>query len=312
MLRGKIIAMALTVLMTASALADNPLPADTAALDSSTIDSNSVESLVDSASTVPDSAVEDFPSEEFIAAASDSSWWYRKIDNKAFGLGEYLEFGVKYGMLPAGTAILKIPEIVQFDGKSCFKIVSIASSNNVVSVFYRVRDSVETLVDYDGIFSRKFHKKLSEGGYQIDRTTLFNQRLHLAVTDADTIPTYAFVQDALSSLYYIRTQELEPGKDVFVDNHTDRKNFPLKIIVYRRETVEVPAGKFECVVIEPIMRAEGIFKAKGRIWIWLSDDRYKLPVMMKTEVFFLGSVSAQLRKYTLGTFEGTHEQVQEN
>ncbi len=240
-------------------------------------------------------------------AFSDSAWWYRKIDNKSFGLGEYLEFSVKYGVLPAGTAIIKIPEIIEFQDKKCYRIVSTANSNDFVSVFYRVRDSVETVVDYDGIFSRKFHKNLREGGYKAARTTIFDQRKHLAIIDNDSIPTYAFVQDALSSLYYARTQELEPGNEILIDNHTDKKNYPLKIVVERREKVSVPAGEFECVVIEPIMRAEGIFKAKGRIWIWLTDDQYKIPVRMQTEVFLLGSVTAQLNEYSLGALEGAVE-----
>ncbi len=238
---------------------------------------------------------------------SDSAWWYRKVENSSFGLGEYLEFSVKYGVIPAGTAVMKIPEIIDYEGKRCFRIVSTARSNDFVSVFYKVRDSVETIVDYDGIFSRRFHKKLREGGYKADKTTLFDQRKHLAIIGNDSLPTYAFVQDALSSLYYARTQDLVPGSEVLIDNHTDKKNFPLKIVVERRETVEVPAGKFDCIVIEPIMRVEGIFKAKGRIWIWLTDDQYKIPVKMQTEVFFLGSISAQLKKYTLGEIEGTDE-----
>ncbi len=238
---------------------------------------------------------------------SDSAWWYRKVENSSFGLGEYLEFSVKYGIIPAGTAVMKIPEIIDYEGKRCFRIVSTARSNDFVSVFYKVRDSVETVVDYDGIFSRRFHKTLREGGYKADKTTLFDQRKHLAIIGNDSIPTYAFVQDALSSLYYARTQDLVPGSEVLIDNHTDKKNFPLKIVVERRETVEVPAGKFDCIVIEPIMRVEGIFKAKGRIWIWLTDDQYKIPVKMQTEVFFLGSISAQLKKYTLGEIGGADE-----
>jgi hypothetical protein len=252
------------------------------------------------------------PSEDYIAAAADSSWWYRKLENKSFGVGERLEFSVKYGMLPAGTAVMKISEIIDYEGHPCFRIVSTAESNDVVSVFYKVRDSVETVVDYDGVFPRKFHKRLREGGYKADRTTLFDQRKHLAIADSDTIPTYAFVQDALSSLYYIRTKEFSPGDEILIDNHTDKKNYPLKVIVERKETVDVPAGKFDCLVIEPVMRAEGIFKAKGRIWIWLTDDQYKLPVMMKTEVFFLGSITAQLKKYEPGVIEGENEQIQAN
>jgi len=246
-------------------------------------------------------------SEKYIEIASDSSWWYRKIENRAFGLGERFEFSVKYGRLPAGSAVMEIPRIVEHDGYDCYEIVSIAHSNNVVSVFYKVRDTVKTIVDVDGIFPRKFWKKLREGSYKTERTTIFDQKNHYAITGSDTIPTYTFVQDAFSSLYYVRTQELIPGQDILIDNHTSKKNFPLKLKVLRKEKVKVSAGEFDCVVVEPVMRAEGIFKAKGRIWVWLTDDQYKMPVQMKTEVFFLGSISAQLKSYDRGKIEGEIE-----
>ena len=233
-------------------------------------------------------------------AAPDSSWWSRKIEHPEFNLGERLEFSVKYGKIPAGTAILELTDTTTYDNHLCYHVTSTASSNDFVSVFYRVRDTVETYLDVAGVFPRRFRKLLREGNYKMDRITEFDQRKHLAITGNDTVPTYAFVQDPLSSLYFIRTQKLVPGKDILIDNHTDKKNYPLKVIVYRKERVEVPAGTFDCVVIEPVMRAQGIFQAKGRIWIWITDDEYKMPVMMKSEVYFLGSVSAQLSSYRHG------------
>jgi hypothetical protein len=255
----------------------------------------------------PENEPQDSITEEYIEIASDSSWWYRKIENLAFGVGERLEFSVKYGKLPAGTAVMEIPRITEFDGHDCYEIKSIAETNNVVSVFYKVRDTVTTLVDVDGIFPRKFRKKLHEGGYETDKVTIFDQKNHYAITDGDTIPTYTFVQDAFSSLYYARTQELIPGQDLFIDNHTSKKNYPLKLKVLRNEKIKVPAGEFDCIVVEPVMRAEGIFQAKGRIWVWLTDDQYKMPVQMKTEVFFLGSISAQLKKINHGMIEEEFE-----
>ncbi len=230
--------------------------------------------------------------------AEDSSWWIREVDNPAFGVGEYLEFGIGYGMISAGWATMSIPEMIDCEQKRCYRIVSIANSNDFVSMFYPIRDTVESHIDSQGIFTRYFRKHLREGSYKTDKTTIFDQRQHLAITGKDTIATYAFVQDVLSSLYYIRTQNLEPGKDLFIDNHTDKKNYPLKVIVHGREKVDVPAGKFNCLVVEPVMRYEGIFKAKGKIKIWLTDDQYKLPVKMQSEVNMLGSISAKLKKYT--------------
>lgn len=287
----------IVVLYTMPVIAD-----DTVAIDSAKTDN--ITETADSIKTVDSTVVEmpPKPDSAYIARASDPNWWKRKIENKAFNIGEYLKFKVKYGIIPAGTAIIEIADTLRYNGMKCFKVTSVAHSNGFVSAFYRVRDTVISYIDYDGIFSHYFRKRLMEGSYQTEKVTEFDQRRHLAITGEDTIRTYAFVQDAFSALYYARTLEVLPGNDLNIDNHTDKKNYPLKIIVHGKETVEVPAGKFDCIIVEPVMRAEGIFKAKGSIKIWLTDDRYKIPVKMQTEVFFLGSIHANLEEYKLGEF----------
>ncbi len=240
------------------------------------------------------------PEQQFRSFGGDSTNWTRTVENKSWGVGEYLEFSLSYGLISAGWAVMKIPEIINYNGYSCYRVVSIAHSNDFVSMFYPVRDTVESYIDTKGLYSHYFRKHLREGGYKVDRITTFDQRRQLAITAKDTVPTFPFVQDVLSSLYYIRIQDLVPGKDILIDNHTDRKNYPLKVIVHGRQEIEVPAGKFKCIVVEPVMRHEGIFKAKGRITIWLTDDRHKMPVKMQSEVYLLGSISAKLKKYTLG------------
>lgn len=275
-------------------------------------DSTKVDS-VGQADTVSTEQLPPPPDSAYIARASDSGWWKRKIENNAFSVGEYLEFGVSYGIIPAGTAVMQIPEVIEYNGIKCYKIISTAHSNAFISTFYKVEDTVITYVDYNGIFTHYFRKRLREGGYRTEKVTYFDQRQHLAITGEDTIPTYSFVQDIFSSFYYARTQEIKPGVDIFVDNHTDRKNYPLKIVIHGRKTIKVPAGEFDCIIVEPVMRAEGIFKAKGRIKIWLTDDQYKIPVKMQTEVFFLGSVTAKLKKFHYGNSpEDSLKDVSEN
>jgi hypothetical protein len=265
--------------------------------------------IIDSAITAVTSAPLDTPlspidtitlSNKIMEPIVDSSWWSRAIPNKAFGVGEKLEFSIKYGSISAGKAVMEVADTIIFDNHSCFRIVSIANSSDFISIFYKVRDTVQTIVDVPGLFPRYFTKQLREGKYKVNRQTKFDQKRHLAITGNDTIPTFAFVQDPLSSLYYIRTQEFVPGIDIMIDSHSDKKNYPLKVRVLGKERIEVPAGKFDCIIIEPIMRSEGIFKAKGNIRIWITDDQYKMPVMMKSEVYFLGSINAQLSKYTRG------------
>jgi len=63
--------------------------------------------------------------------------------------------------------------------------------------------------------------------------------------------------------------------------------------VLGRERVKVPAGEFDCVAIEPMLNAGGIFKNKGRLVIWITDDARRMPVLMRSKVT-IGSVSVLL------------------
>jgi hypothetical protein len=223
----------------------------------------------------------------------------RSAPNSAFGVGEKLFYTVRYGPVAAGTASMEVIEIARHKGSKYFKIVSKAKSNKFFSVFYKVDDQAESWMDAYALYSLHFEKHLREGGYTADRYVDFDQENNLAFTGNDTIPVPECVQDVLSSLYFVRTLNLKIGNSVFIDNHADRKNYPLEMKVLRREEVEVPAGKFNCLVVKPILKATGLFKQTGELTVWLTDDQYKIPVLMKSKVA-VGSISTELKSYTLG------------
>lgn len=223
----------------------------------------------------------------------------REVLNLSFGVGERLKFKVRWGPIKAGNATMEIPEIIEYNGRKCFRIVSIAESSKFFSAFFKVRDRVESITDVEGLYSLHFEKHIREGKFQSDKSVDFDQQNHLALTDKDTIPVPPFVQDVLSALYYVRTQPLEIGKSIFVDNHTDKKNYPLEVKVLKKERVEVDAGTFDCVVVQPILQSAGVFEQKGTLTVWLTDDQKKMPVLLKSKVV-IGSITTELTDYCLG------------
>lgn len=224
---------------------------------------------------------------------------FRFIENIAFGLGEKLEFDIGYGFINAGHATLEVSELIEYNNRPCFVIVSTANSNRFFSSFYRVEDRVESVVDALGVFTWRFEKKLREGKYRAEKSYTFDQINHNVFYEKDTVEVAGFVQDALSTLYYARTQELNVGESIFIDNFTDGKHYPLEVKVLRKETVKVKAGKFDCVVVEPLLLTAGVFRHEGRLKVWLTDDRLKLPVLMKSRVL-VGSITAELKSFQLG------------
>lgn len=216
---------------------------------------------------------------------------------EAIRVGERLTFSVRYGFIRAGEASLEIEGIESINDHPCYHVVSRAKSNSFFDRVFRVRDTVESWMDADFLFSRRFHKKLREGGYRNETIVQMDQENRLAVyQDGGIFEFPAGAHDPLSAFYYVRTLELEPGMRISLESHADRKNYPLEVTVHGREEVDTPAGKFQCLVLEPTLRSPGLFKHEGKLTIWLTDDDRRMPVLMKSKVA-IGSISVILTDY---------------
>ncbi len=215
-----------------------------------------------------------------------------------FGVGEKLVFSVQYGIVTAGEATLEVRNIAVIDEKPCYYIVSDVRTNDVFSVFYRVRDRFVSLMDTTDLVSLRYEKHLREGRHKADRTVVFDQREHRAQYEGKEVPIAPRTQDVLSALYYVRTLPLKVGQSIAVANHTDGRNYPLVVKVLAEDRVTVEAGTFDCLVVEPFLRYPGIFTQKGRMKVWVTNDKYKIPVLVKSKVI-IGEVSAVLKDYKL-------------
>ncbi len=217
-----------------------------------------------------------------------------------YGPGEKLVFSIDYGPINAGEGILEVRSVVETDGHACYLIESRAQSNRFFSAFYMVRDKVVSHIDVQRLFSRYYAKRLREGDYRKNVEVRFDQdaaKAHYA--DGRVFDTPPAIHDELSAFYYARTLDLQPGKTYSVNAHSSRKNYPLQVLVHGRERVKVPAGEFDCLVVEPVLEGEGLFQHEGKLTIWMTDDARKMPVLMKTKVK-VGSIDAALKEYRYG------------
>ncbi|MDZ7412749.1 MAG: DUF3108 domain-containing protein [candidate division KSB1 bacterium] len=220
----------------------------------------------------------------------------RVVPNNAWGLGEELTFAVRYGMVSAGSAKMAVRDTVRVAGRLCYHIYTQAQSNRAFSSIYEVRDVAESFVDVQGLFPWRFEKHLREGKYRAHKLTTYDQHRNLAITGKDTLRVPPFVQDVISMVYFLRTQDFKVGDTLSVANHADRKVYDLRVAVQRRERVRVSAGVFDCLVVEPFLRdGGGVFKGGGRMQLWISDDRARLPVQLKSKVV-VGTVTIELER----------------
>ena len=219
--------------------------------------------------------------------------------------GEELKYGVYYTLVKAGTAYIKNRGLSTLNGRKAYLIQTTAFSASVIDSVFKVRDVNYSWIDAETFYSLGYTQSLREGNYVRDEWITFdpaNKRYYGEVKKKKEPRTIVGkmdmpVLDILSALYFVRAQKLEVGKDVVFDIINREEQYPLVVKVLKKETVKVAAGKFPCIVVEPQFRGEGIFVSKGKsLKVWLTDDAYKMPVKMESEVF-IGSVSAELLEY---------------
>ena len=239
-------------------------------------------------------------------------WYYAKQAtppaNTPKWFGEELKFDISWSFITAGKAQLNSSQFIEANGQKMYLLEAYAQSYPVIDAIFKVRDINMSWITEDLTRSAGYWQSVKEGSYARDEWLIFDYK-----TNTYTIhkkdkkgniehKPHEFkgtsVVDMLSSLYFVRNQELPLKGEVFFDIVNRGEQYPLKVIVLGKEKVKVKAGKFNCIVVEPVISGEGIFVSKGKsLKVWLTDDEYKMPVKMAVEVF-IGSVKAELTEYS--------------
>ncbi len=243
-------------------------------------------------------------------AAADSArrFVWRKIENRAFGVGERLVFDVSYGPITAGEAIMAITRYDTIAGRLCYRVEFSVNSLKSFDWIYEVRDRYLTFIDVEAIAPLKFEQHIREGTYKRDFIAEFDQVNHVARTTEGDFPIPEYVHDIMSAFYFARTLDysgMKPGDQILLYNFYKDKSHELGVRFLGRQELEVAAGTFRTIVVEPLVKEGGLFKAEGRIVIWLTDDERKIPVRVNTKVI-IGSIDTELREYSglIGPLKG--------
>jgi hypothetical protein len=224
---------------------------------------------------------------------------FRTLENNAFKVGEKLTFDVKYGFVTAGIATMQIPQMRRISGRQAYHVTFEVNSVPSFDWIYKVRDRYETYIDAKGLFPWRFEQHIREGGYSRDFSAFFDQRRGLAKTSEGTYEIPKYVNDIVSAFYLARTfdySKLKINDRIHLKNFYKDKVYDLDVRYLGKETIDVTAGKFDCIVVEPLVQEGGLFKSEGSIIVWLTDDALKIPVKVKTKVV-IGSIDAELTAY---------------
>jgi hypothetical protein len=225
---------------------------------------------------------------------------------RAFTPGETLTYEISWSkIVTAGTAVMEVKEERLLNGRKVFRFIATSRSVGVVDKVYPVNDRVQSLFDPQIMQSLSFNLSESHGKRKRQRTLTFDHAGRTVVSRLNNDPPQTLtipdrVQDALSSLFYLRTMEdFTIGKTHVIEVHDSGKNWSVEVLTLGREKVKTPAGEFNTIKVKTFPRYEGVFMNKGEIFIWLTDDSRKIPVLMKSTIS-IGSIVTTMTDMKLG------------
>jgi hypothetical protein len=239
---------------------------------------------------------------------------------RVFREGERLVYDVTWMGIKAGQATLEVRGVVPVDGQSAYHLVTTAQSAPFISAFYRVDDRTESYLGVNPPRALRFEKHLREGHYRHSSFTVYDHDgkvVRYRYLDFSPVPKgisnleeaekygtykkeeYALAPsalDELSVLYYVRGLPLVEGHTVQAKVFASRKNWDLEVRVLGRETLDTVLGQRDTLMVEPLLKFEGIFQQKGRVIVWLTNDADRIPVLMKSEIKIGSFVSTLVRR----------------
>lgn len=250
------------------------------------------------------------PSEELPGPIS--AWHYP--------VGETSVYDVQVGMgrvsapRPLGEARLAVEAREPVDGAQAYRLA--LEIEGGVPMLYRQDDRQVSWVATDPLRTLRFEEHLRQGDYRRDRLCRMEQAEHsyscftrgadggwepIDRLQGQRMPAKAL--DEVSILYLVRSLPLEVGKTYRFDRLFEEDSNPVRIQVLRRETVRVPAGRFETIVVRPIFKSGGMFGEEGRAEVFLSDDARRMIVKIESSMK-LGRIDLLLKEYRAPTGDG--------
>jgi hypothetical protein len=217
-----------------------------------------------------------------------------------FGPGERLDYRITYGILgKRGNASTEVVAVEDVRGNEAYHL-SFRMKGGALG--FGIDDVQESWLDVAELYSHRFKQDLNQTTYERLRTLDFypDERVWRRVEKVESGPLASEKPlDDVSFMYWARTLPLVVGETYEFARYFKESGNPVVIKVLRRETVRVPAGTFNTIVVQPLIRTSGLFSDGGRAEVYFTDDERRMIVLLKTRMS-IGTLQLQLERYTPG------------
>ncbi len=235
-----------------------------------------------------------------------------KVKETTFKTGEKLTYEVSYNWsfvwVSAGKVIFET-DTITVNNKRFFHFKGTGKSYSFYDWFYKVRDKFASVADKKTLLPVESQRNTSGGNYKVNNSYLFDYDKNRVISSTqnsksplaiDTLKLEPCTFDLLSAVYYTRTlnfADKTPGYEVPVRFVIDGEFYEITIKYLGKEIVKTKDGKqYNCIKFSANLVAGTIFKEGKEIFVWVTNDRNKIPIMVEASIM-VGSIKAYLSAY---------------
>lgn len=107
----------------------------------------------------------------------------------------------------------------------------------------------------------------------------------------------ACVHDVTAGLQKLRQMLPPPGTVLELPVSDGKKAVMARVEAQRTERVRTPVGEFQAIRYEAFLMSGVLYRRKGRLFVWISQDERRLPVQIRIRMpFYIGTVTLKLEK----------------
>ena len=219
-----------------------------------------------------------------------------------FPFPEKLNYRVEWRLITAGAATLELTHATPENWLSTLTI----ESAGVIARLYKVLDKYKVSSDAKFCLSSAELEAQENKRHMITHTEVAKDQHTLRYEEKDLVknttaqkdlevsPCTREVTGALASL---RLTNLEPGKSITLPITDGKKVVNARIESQAREVLNFDGKKYETVRYEAFLFDNVLYRRKGRLFIWITEDEERLPVQFRIQLGFpIGNVMIQLEK----------------
>jgi len=224
-----------------------------------------------------------------------------------FAPGETLTYTLTWSVFTGGQLVATLSRPGGSTGDP-YEVRAVAHSRGFVSLLYQVHDEFRASFDPTNICSLQISKSIREGRRHKETRIVFDSQGKRAILDERDLTrpgdppkhaeteTPSCITDLVTAFYYLRAQPMQVGQEIPVLVNDGNKTSEVTVHVQAREEIQTPVGRRFAFRVEPTVFGQ-LYKRKGRVLIWFSDDPQRLPLRIKAMIS-VGTISGELQSVT--------------